>query len=366
MSSTRKDFLLKHKYKILSLFIGVFCTTCLSLCAEEVSINKAKEQRQNLVIEAKKYVGCPYVFGAVGPDSFDCSGLIYYCAREANGTQLPRTAKALYNKAKIIPDKDKEPGDLLFFATTGTGAVSHVGIYIGNSQFISALSDGPNTGVCVSSLKEAYWNPKYIGCGQIYKSAQLTENSDESENNSGSTASSSKNENTRFIDSIILDGTVMCDWAVLNSDSFMINFRGLDFQANARKSDWLIQPGIGTSIRWNYWMSMVQIPLLFTLTFNDYLRVYAGPVFSFSTGVTNDSRKAVSASILPGTMGLSFSTPSITKGDLKVQIVQDISYSVFNNLDNSALNFYQSVSSGLIFFTGVRVSVPASFFQSGK
>ena len=140
--------------------IPVFCTT--------MSTAQAKVYRENFVSMAKQKVGSPYVYGAVGPDTFDCSGLIYFCAREAANKQLPRTAKALYSYCRIVKDSNREVGDLLFFKTTASGNVSHVGIYIGNNQFISAISDGPNTGVIISSLQQDYWKGKYIGAGQFF------------------------------------------------------------------------------------------------------------------------------------------------------------------------------------------------------
>ncbi len=370
MMETRREFYRNHKYKIAALAVSIFCLTCLSLCAEEMSTARAKVCRENLVTEAKKYVGSPYTYGAIGPDSFDCSGLIYYCAREANKTQLPRTAKALYSYSRVVSDKDKEPGDLLFFATTSSGNVSHVGIYIGNNQFISAVSDGPNTGVILSSLKEAYWKPRYIGAGQIYKSGKMeekheiyAEDSDDFEGSS-STGTSAKSD-VAFLDSLLFDASLMADWSLLRSDSFMINFRGIDLQSNARVSKWPLEPGMGLSMRYNHALKCFQIPLTLSVTLNDYLRVYLGPVFTFGSAQRRDSGDAVSPSVFPGTIGITFSTPSLTKDKVKVQIVQDISYSVCNARDGAALSLYQSLSTGLVFNTGVRVTVPSTLFMKG-
>lgn len=383
---TRKEMFGKHKYKIISLFIGVFCITCLNLCAEEVSIAKAGEYRRNLVTEAKKYIGCPYVYGATGPESFDCSGLIYFVAHQANGTQLPRTAKALYNKAKHIEDKDKEAGDLLFFSTTSSGNVSHVGIYIGNNQFISALSDGPNTGVILSSLNEAYWKPRYIGAGQIYRStkdaqkeqvavAKPADTKSEKDNsgvdeeydlssyeNKGSETKMVSLEYDSILEYLTFDSTLSGNWAVLNSESIIPSFRGIDFQVNARLSEMFLEPGISVGLKWNRWLECFQFPVNLTFTVNDFIRVYLGPVFTAGSPVVKDSKKAVSASIFPGVIGASFTTPSLSIGDVKIQLAQDIHYSVFNERDNSALNFVDSLTTGLVLSTGVRVSLPGNIF----
>lgn len=136
---------------------------------------KAKEARLKFVEEAQKLIGSPYVYGAVGPDRFDCSGYVYYTAHEVLNIQLPRTAKAIYNYADPVKDEDREPGDLVFFKTTSSGHISHVGIYIGDNKFISAISDGPNRGVSVSSLDSSYWKPRYAGAARILPSGKLQE-----------------------------------------------------------------------------------------------------------------------------------------------------------------------------------------------
>ena len=115
--------------KILSIMLLFFCVCCVKLCAEDTSPAEAQIMREKFVAEAKKYVGSPYVLGAVGPDKFDCSGLVYFTAREAINKQLPRTAKALYNYCSIVPDKDKEIGDLLFFKTNNTAPITHWNLY---------------------------------------------------------------------------------------------------------------------------------------------------------------------------------------------------------------------------------------------
>lgn len=395
---TGLKFLQKNKYKFIALFVTAFCVTCLSLCAEEMSVSKAKTCRENLITEAKKYIGCPYVYGATGPDSFDCSGLIYYVAREANRTQLPRTAKALYSYVKAVSDADKEPGDLLFFSTTGSNTVSHVGIYIGNNQFISAVSDGPNTGVILSSLRESYWKPRYLGAGQIYRSGKMTEADKEMErraeetkkaeeeklaegNKPGSTGTATsvtkKDSSTpdypehgssfyspgkKIPAALVFDITGFCDWSFLRDDGFMINWRGVDVHTNARLSNIPMEPGLGIIYRWNYGLNTFQLPVTLTLTPNDIIRFYFGPVFTFQKPEARYSKKTPYPSIFPGIFGISLTSPCISFGDVKLQFAQDIAYSVNNREDGAALPFAQSVSDGLILYTGIRVSLPFDMF----
>lgn len=365
--------------KILSIMLLFFCVCCVKLCAEDTSPAEAQIMREKFVAEAKKYVGSPYVLGAVGPDKFDCSGLVYFTAREAINKQLPRTAKALYNYCSIVPDKDKEIGDLLFFKTNNTAPITHVGIYIGNSQFISAISDGPNTGVIISSLKQDYWRPKYVACGQFIKSGKKSgsrgsdaddfveedfidsEKKVASKNNSGNNikfkGSSFYNPKAEGLDAVAADASLFCDWSLISPSSFMFQFRGIDLHTNVRYTKWILEPGVGLGLRFNIGMGVFQMPVLFTATVNDYFRFYAGPVISFGDARMMETGEAARPSIFPGIIGISLTTPALEIGKAKAQVVQDISYTVFNNPDNSALSFTNSISAGLVFFTGIRVTL---------
>ena len=96
---------------------------------------------------------------------------------------------------------------------------------------------------------------------------------------------------------------------------------------------------------------------MFSATVNDYFRFYAGPVVTFGNPRMMVTGEDVKPSFFPGIIGVSLSTPALKIAKTKAQVVQDISYTVFNNPDNSALSFTNSVSAGLVFFTGVRVTM---------
>ena len=355
--------------RVLFLLLLLFSVCSLKLCAEDITPAQAQVAREKFVAESKKYVGCPYVLGAVGPDSFDCSGLIYYVARESVGIQLPRTAKAIYSYCRIVPDKSREVGDLVFFKTNNTGNISHVGIYIGNGQFISAISDGENTGVIISSLNQTYWKAKYVGTGQFLKSGTGSEEKveeaiaqDAKEKEKHPRQVHASRSGTDFTRNVIFDATSNIGWSLIAPNSFMFRFRAVDLQLNARYKKWFLEPGITVGTRINFSQDVFQIPILFTATMSEYVRVYAGPVISFSNAHLVTTDDTIKASVFPGTIGVTFSTPSFSIKEAKVQFVQDVSYSVFNQTDNAALNFLDSVSAGLIMFTGVRVSLPLSTF----
>ena len=370
--------------KTLSLMMLFFCLCCVKLCAEDTSPAEAQVMREKFVAESKKYVGSPYVLGAVGPDKFDCSGLVYFCARESVQKQLPRTAKALYNYCRIVPDKEKEVGDLLFFKTNNTAPITHVGIYIGNNQFISAISDGPNTGVIISSLKQDYWKPRYVACGKFlpsgkrkggdsddfeYEEEFVDEEVAHSGRGNGRGGSSVGGSNVNFkgssfydpdaegLNVLAADASLFCDWSLISPNSFMFQWRGIDLHTNVRYVKWALEPGFGIGFRFNYGMGVFQMPLMFSATVNDYFRFYAGPVVTFGNPRMMVTGEDVKPSFFPGIIGVSLSTPALKIAKTKAQVVQDISYTVFNNPDNSALSFTNSVSAGLVFFTGVRVTM---------
>lgn len=378
----------KFMKKFLICVITVFCIS--SVFAVDMSTGQAKKCREQFVEELKKYVGCPYEYGAVGPKTFDCSGLVNYAASKSIEIQLPRTARAMYSSVTIVPAKKREIGDLLFFKTTGSDSISHVGVYIGNDQFISAISDGPNTGVIVSSLNQDYWKPKYVATGQFLPSGNLQEDPVEELKPAGkqvakaeknkaekkekantevkrgdrpqtkNQSSSYKKIDGSFADNFVMDASLFVDWTLLSSKSFSFQFRGVDLNLNARYAKWDMEPGFGMTFRYNYGLGIFQMPTVISLTINDYFRAYAGPVFSFGTASLPGTTKEISPSIFPGVIGMTFTTDSLVLGKCNLQFAQDISYTVYNNKDKSALPILESLSAGLIFYTGVKISLPLS------
>lgn len=114
-----------------------------------------------IVKTAFKYMGVPYVFGGSTPSGFDCSGFVQYVYRE-NGIQTPRMAHHQFYAGTPIKKSQLRPGDLVFFETYTVG-ISHVGIYIGNNNFIHASSSGS---VRISCLGDAYYTNRYRGAAR--------------------------------------------------------------------------------------------------------------------------------------------------------------------------------------------------------
>lgn len=110
---------------------------------------------------AKQYKGVPYRFGGTTSKGFDCSGYVGFVYNKV-GTKLPRTAESMYNVSSII--KKPVPGDLVFFKNTYKKGISHVGIFVGDNNFISATS---SKGVAIVSLSNSYWKGKFAGSGSV-------------------------------------------------------------------------------------------------------------------------------------------------------------------------------------------------------
>lgn len=135
------------------------------------SATKAKEERRKANIStmidvAKKQLGDKYILGDEGPNSFDCSGLVYYCLREA-GSNRRRYNAAGYSQVsdweKITSMSDLEKGDLIFFYNDAKTKVGHVGIYIGGGTMIDASSS--NGKVVRRSCTTSYWRNHFV-CGR--------------------------------------------------------------------------------------------------------------------------------------------------------------------------------------------------------
>lgn len=118
-------------------------------------VSSVTSKVDQLVLEAKKYIGVPYQWGGSTPAAFDCSGYLNYVYNNV-GISIPRTVAAIWETTK--PVSSPRVGDIVFF-NTGSGP-SHAGIYLGNNQFIHS---GSSTGVTISDMSLSYWKTRYLG-----------------------------------------------------------------------------------------------------------------------------------------------------------------------------------------------------------
>ncbi|TLD96562.1 hydrolase [Helicobacter jaachi] len=120
---------------------------------------KAKDIRDDIVQSAHQYLGVPYKWGGTSESGFDCSGLTRAVYR-LNGIDLPRASYEQFKDGDAISKTKLQKGDLVFFTTKGK-RINHVGIYIGNNEFIHAPSKGKV--VSKARLDSSYWSKVYKG-----------------------------------------------------------------------------------------------------------------------------------------------------------------------------------------------------------
>jgi hypothetical protein len=117
--------------------------------------------RSEIVGTAKRFIGTPYRWGGTSPDEgFDCSGLTMV-VYQLNGLKLPRSSRQQYRAGIPIGRDELMQGDLVFFATSGSRRISHVGIYVGKGRFIHAPGRGKK--IRTDRLARRYYKARYMG-----------------------------------------------------------------------------------------------------------------------------------------------------------------------------------------------------------
>jgi cell wall-associated NlpC family hydrolase len=134
--------------------------------ASSISRGRADNRKTQILLSmARQYLGVPYVWAGRSPGGFDCSGFIYYVFDQL-GYGLPRMADGQFEVGISVPRNALQPGDLVFFETYEPGP-SHVGIYLGNEQFIHASSGAGY--VTITSMLNPYHRDRYLGARRIIK-----------------------------------------------------------------------------------------------------------------------------------------------------------------------------------------------------
>lgn len=122
-----------------------------------------------LIDRALSLIGTPYRFGGRRPESgLDCSGLLGVVFAETLGLQLPHNAAQIGRIGEPVAMEDLQPGDLVFFNTLGR-SLSHVGLYIGNNEFVHAGSRGKPRAVRINRLDENYFAKRFEGARRIVR-----------------------------------------------------------------------------------------------------------------------------------------------------------------------------------------------------
>lgn len=126
---------------------------------------------RSLVDRSLNFLGVPYRFGGTSPlTGFDCSGFVGKVFADALGFGMPRTAAEMAQMGEQVNRAELKPGDLVFFNTMRR-AFSHVGIYLGNNQFVHAPSSGGV--VRVEDMRINYWAARYDGARRVLPNSQM-------------------------------------------------------------------------------------------------------------------------------------------------------------------------------------------------
>lgn len=152
--------------KVLDVLDGWYQIESGYVCGDYVKEVDADEVQnagkgQEIVDYALQFLGYRYVYGGSSPNGFDCSGFTSYIYKQF-GYSLNRTASDQLSNGVAVSRGELQPGDLVMFKKGGSSRpASHVGIYIGNNQFVHASTS--KVGVIISRMSDAYYTTGFVG-----------------------------------------------------------------------------------------------------------------------------------------------------------------------------------------------------------
>ena len=135
-------------------------TTVSKIAPVRITHLQQQQASSELMLHSMSLVGTPYRFGGTSRTGFDCSGMVQYVYKTALGVALPRTARDMASAGIRIKKDRLKIGDLVFFNTNGKRH-SHVGLYIGNGQFIHSPSS--NGVIRTNLLSDKYYAQHFDG-----------------------------------------------------------------------------------------------------------------------------------------------------------------------------------------------------------
>lgn len=158
--------------KIALLLLSLMLSPVACLAQEEARLANVQdmpaqenEALNDLAFYAFSLAGTPYKYGGTSPETgFDCSGFVGHVFRQTLGIELPHNAREINTLGERIEVNQLRPGDLVFYNTM-RHAFSHVGIYLGDHQFIHSPSSGG--GIRVEKTNEGYWMKRFNGARRI-------------------------------------------------------------------------------------------------------------------------------------------------------------------------------------------------------
>ncbi|TVX98994.1 C40 family peptidase [Paenibacillus cremeus] len=152
---------------VMSLFAGLSTAAFAApVSAAVTQSSTAGSLGSRIVHTAESYQGkVRYVFGKRDPQHliFDCSAFTQYVF-QLNGLSIPWGSRVQAQVGSYVSKSQLQPGDLVMFSVSTPGQINHVGIYIGNGQFINNL---PHKGVVISDMNSSYWTSHYITARRV-------------------------------------------------------------------------------------------------------------------------------------------------------------------------------------------------------
>lgn len=354
--------------------------TITSLFAEKT----AQQKRNDLIASAKNMLGTPYVYGGTSRSGIDCSGLVYVAARDSGNGVIPRTAKEIYNFSTHIRDSERQPGDLVFFAVGSN--ITHVGIFLGNNQFIHSASDGPHTGVIISKLSENYWKNHYYASGRIISAvndiAVLEEDDAEiptedviTEDDSKQEKDHSEEKSNFFTENFAFTASASINWTIMDSDGRQIVFskdstyiKGFSLQAELTAIKLASPVSVFIRPEYTYYKGVsfpacINTAVGIKLKTDKYTSVFTGFVlngerYSLRMPYLHGTDISVTTPFFPGLFGFSVETPKIKIGKTKLSLAQEVSFIYRESADSlTKLTFAQAFTGGFEFNTFIRVEL---------
>jgi cell wall-associated NlpC family hydrolase len=149
---------------LLSLLARIsVALACVGLLSTTPSVLAAPAPGTQVADLAEHYVGSPYVWGGASPAGFDCTGFVLWVYGQF-AVSLPHNEAGQLASGPSISADNLQPGDVVVFANTYRSGLSHVGIYLGDGQFVHAVNE--SHGVMVNRLWDDYWGPRFVGASR--------------------------------------------------------------------------------------------------------------------------------------------------------------------------------------------------------
>ena len=317
----------------------------------------AAEARIKIIAAAESYLGTPYRYAGSDRRGMDCSGLVYTSFREGINFTIPRSTEGLYAWAEKIERSALQPGDLVFFATYGSG-VSHVGIFAGEDWFIHSASEGSNTGVIYSQLSQTYWRQAFIGAGRalpwdsVVAEAYIRKATD-------SLAGVPADNNSVFLswsDNGFFTGFgAAWSWGGFIEGSSSV-FRGISAMASVGYKWPNFRAGLGLRPVWDHALGVFRLPITVSIG-NNFFQIFGGPAYTFgkpSLSLTDGERHYSGGGSWLWEAGLSAAFFPVTINRGALGFYGELAWQPYFFEDGEKFHFKQDVIANLRLSTGMR------------